>query len=1129
MAEDCAALEETLEIAQTVLSDLERKAAGYTSLTIPSYLSIELKDKRREVENLKTRLETAQLAKKKSQQSSQSELNLHSSIRSRVADEHYIERDEAKRLFERFAVAIKEPNSQPLLFNICGIGGVGKTTLLGRLKEAHIDELDFLGVCFAKTKGIETPLKLMRKLHQQASLLWGSEEVDSFTKQDQQFEVTLFELSQRSVDGEMTNSEERNKIISWFERFLWLGSTGLASTSSKLANFDSASLGFSNLPAIVEDTESLQDLIQHRVRNHPATKDNPQLQALMLEPVAKLTQAFAESLMQITQRRGRSLVLILDTYEKAQTYLNEWLWQYLVEDTPLDSSSVRLVVVGRRSLQVDEGWRKLNQDRKLLYEVSLVRFNRSETENYLTKIGIEKGSTQAKIYKATHGLPYYLDWVRRQREQRQEPDFSKGNQAISDLFLQGLDSQQKKIQKKILQVVACCRWFDLAMIQYLLESSGLDLAFNADKTESYFEWLRNSDFVEFTKGHYHLDDVARDVFRQSYCQENQTQFRRTNALLADYFKQQADRVVEPESLLPDPYKDEEWRDLISEFLYYGLFGKGKDGLQQYIEKVFTAVYLREPNIFITPFAFICAEINKENQHLLPNATDKFFKDSSIALSLGWTVLDKYPKDYKLNFEGENNLSDNEIEARLKKIEDSLQSLLERVGDLQDGFGKCVGMMYRSLRSNSSKERIRLLLQAKSQTEKLQNQCRPKLLYSLFLKLGLFLSIAKRYEDSLDCSQQALELESSNPNAFLLRGNTLANLERYEEALESYQQVVDLDPKSVNVWVPLGATLGELERYEEALESCQKAVKFYPNSAIALENLGATLFHLKRYEEALESYQKVVNLDPKSVNGWGSLGLILEHLERYEEALESFQKLVDLDPKSVGFWIVKGNLLSKLERYEEALEDFQKVVNLNPKSVDSWIVKGDLLRKLERYEESLEDFQKAIEFDAKAPNAWFGLIDTLMHMRRYDESLAVCNQFFKINPNDDGIWNFQALILSLLKDFEKALIAIDKEINLEPQQVLFRANRGIILARAGRYSEAITECEQAINQDPNHESGYYGKACCYALQGYLDQAIDNLRKAIDIAPHHSRREAKHNPDFDGIRDDERFRALVYPKT
>ena len=187
--DDCAALEQTLAIAQTVLADLEKKAAGYTTLTRPSNLNIELKDKREEVDNLKARLEAAQLAKKETQQSAQSEMNRQSPKRSRVPDRHYIERDEAKRLLERFALALKEYDGQPLLFNICGTGGVGKTTLLGRLKDAHASKVDFLEICFAKTPDIETPLKLMRKVHEQAVERFGGETIaDSFKQKQQQFE-----------------------------------------------------------------------------------------------------------------------------------------------------------------------------------------------------------------------------------------------------------------------------------------------------------------------------------------------------------------------------------------------------------------------------------------------------------------------------------------------------------------------------------------------------------------------------------------------------------------------------------------------------------------------------------------------------------------------------------------------------------------------------------------------------------------------------------------------------------------------------------------------------------------------------------------------------------------------------
>ena len=1017
--DDCAHVETLLARAKNVLEKLEIKKAGYTVLNIPSDLEIELEAKHKEVADLEDRLAKAQLAKKETQQSAQSEMNRQSAMRSRVSDRHYIERDEAKRLLERFALALNEYDGQPLLFNICGTGGVGKTTLLGRLKDAHAGKVDFLEICFAKTAGIETPLKLMRKVHQQAVESFGCETIaDSFTQKKQQFESTLYKLSHQSIDGETTSSEEAKKITSWFERFIWLGPIGLTSTSSKPTSFNVSGVGFSALAGIGEDADSLQESIEQRVRNHPATKDQPELQALMLQPVSKLTQAFAESLMQIAQSRGRSLVLILDTYEQAQSYLNQWLWQYLVEDTALSSAPVRLVVVGRRSLQADESWRKLNQDRKLLLEVALKKFSRKDTEEYLKQIGIENGGIRARIYNATQGLPYYLDWVRKQREQGEEPDFSKGNQAIAELLLQGIDPRHRKV----LYVVACCRWFDRAMIQYLLGSVELGLQQDADNAEGYFEWLKDSDFVEFTKGHYRLDDVARDVFRQSYFQEDQTLFRKTHALLANYFQQQADDIVTPEMFLPDQYEDEGWRELMAEFLYYNLFGKGKEGLQKYIEQVFTAVYLQVPDVFMAPFAFICAEISEENQNLLPKATDKFFKDSGRALSFGWNFIYTPPTNYKIKFEGENPPSEQAIEEFSKQIEVSIQSLLGYVGDLKDSLGKCAGLIYKSLRCHTFRERTDSLLQAKIQCEKLTH-CHPKLKPTLFSSLGDLLRSVELYKDSLDCYQKALQLDQSNASTFVGQGVALGNLNRYEQALESCQKAIDLDPEYVNAWVNRGNALMELERYEEALESLQKALDLDTESVDAWVSRGASLYNLERYEEALESYKKALNLDTESVNAWGN----------------------------------RGNALINLERYEEAL--------------------------------------------------------------------TTCDRVFEIDSKNYQALNTQALTLSLLKNFEEAITAIDEAINLKPQEVLLRANRGIILARYGQYTEALAECEQAIKQDRKHESGYYGKACCYALQGEIGQAIDNLQKAIDIAPRRSRNEAKHNPDFDSIRDDERFRACL----
>ncbi|MEL6787069.1 MAG: hypothetical protein AAFO76_06580, partial [Cyanobacteria bacterium J06607_15] len=63
--------------------------------------------------------------------------------------------------------------------------------------------------------------------------------------------------------------------------------------------------------------------------------------------------------------------------------------------------------------------------------------------------------------------------------------------------------------------------------------------------------------------------------------------------------------------------------------------------------------------------------------------------------------------------------------------------------------------------------------------------------------------------------------------------------------------------------------------------------------------------------------------------------------------------------------------------------------------------------------------------------------------------------------------------------------------------------------------------------PNSDREYvfYAKSCFFALQNQEQEAIKNLKEAIAIAPLKCKLEAKHNPDFDRLRDNPEFKALI----
>ena len=112
----------------------------------------------------------------------------------------------------------------------------------------------------------------------------------------------------------------------------------------------------------------------------------------------------------------------------------------------------------------------------------------------------------------------------------------------------------------------------------------------------------------------------------------------------------------------------------------------------------------------------------------------------------------------------------------------------------------------------------------------------------------------------------------------------------------------------------------------------------------------------------------------------------------------------------------------------------------------------------------------------------------------------------------------------LGQYEAAIAAYDQALKIKPDQHEALYNKGIALDNLGQYEAAIAAYDQALKIKPDDSSPVYNKACCYGLQEDVENAIDCLQKAIALDPKY-REMAKTDTDFDPIRHDERFRALV----
>ncbi|MEB3831674.1 WD40 repeat domain-containing protein, partial [Phormidium sp. CCY1219] len=186
---------------------------------------------------------------------------------------------------------------------------------------------------------------------------------------------------------------------------------------------------------------------------------------------------------------------------------------------------------------------------------------------------------------------------------------------------------------------------------------------------------------------------------------------------------------------------------------------------------------------------------------------------------------------------------------------------------------------------------------------------------------------------------------------------------------------------------------------------------------------------------------------------------------------------------------------------------------------SWAQQG-------RGEEAFACWQKAVNLrpDA-APRIWQQGGKALLWAGECYEEAARCFQNgVQLQPDNPELWNGLAIAQRRAGDAEAALSTYDRALELQPDAPYLWANRAYALRTLGSYPEAQANFHQALKLDPTYANAYYNLACLYALQGKVELALDHLRQAIDFNPKY-RELAKTYTDFDGIRQDTRFRALI----
>jgi tetratricopeptide (TPR) repeat protein len=89
------------------------------------------------------------------------------------------------------------------------------------------------------------------------------------------------------------------------------------------------------------------------------------------------------------------------------------------------------------------------------------------------------------------------------------------------------------------------------------------------------------------------------------------------------------------------------------------------------------------------------------------------------------------------------------------------------------------------------------------------------------------------------------------------------------------------------------------------------------------------------------------------------------------------------------------------------------------------------------------------------------------------------------------------------------------------------NYGVYLHNRGEFEEAVKHLQQAAEIHPRNEHALYCLAASASRSGDTSVAVKALRTAIAVSPE-TRTQARSDSDFDPIREEDEFIALVHPE-
>ncbi|MCG8620817.1 MAG: tetratricopeptide repeat protein [Proteobacteria bacterium] len=216
-------------------------------------------------------------------------------------------------------------------------------------------------------------------------------------------------------------------------------------------------------------------------------------------------------------------------------------------------------------------------------------------------------------------------------------------------------------------------------------------------------------------------------------------------------------------------------------------------------------------------------------------------------------------------------------------------------------------------------------------------------------------------------EEAILLDSENPDAWANRGCAKNILGDYEGSIADCDRAIELDPKNVDALGNRGHAKNRLGRQRGALADFNKAIKLDRNKNLLWSGRGNVKHALKNYLGAITDCNKAIKLDQNEASAWNTRGLARDSLNDHRGAISDYTRGIDIDPNTANLWSNRGSAKSELGEHKEAIADYDVAIELDPRSAVAFNNRGMAKFRLGQHEDAIIDLDKAIDLNPNNQN------------------------------------------------------------------------------------------------------------------------------------------------------------------